>query len=59
MRGLLAFIIEGDPSLRAAQDSPRERAVALYSQKWWEHSCGLRADRVLADEILPATRSDP
>jgi TetR/AcrR family transcriptional repressor of nem operon len=57
----LASIVENDPSLRAGQESPRERAIALYAQMVGAlvlSRAVLSADRPLADEILSAARSD-
>jgi TetR/AcrR family transcriptional repressor of nem operon len=57
----LAAIVEGDPSLQAAQGSPRERAIALYSQMMGAlvlSRAVVSADRTLANEILSAARSD-
>ena len=57
----LASIVENDPTLRAAQESPRERAIALYAQMVGALMLSravLSADRALADEILSAARSD-
>jgi TetR/AcrR family transcriptional regulator, transcriptional repressor for nem operon len=57
----LASIVENDPALRAAQESPRERAMALYAQMVGALMLSravLSADRALANEILSAARSD-
>jgi TetR/AcrR family transcriptional regulator, transcriptional repressor for nem operon len=57
----LASIIESDPSLRAAHESPRERAIALYAQMVGAlvlSRAVASADRGLADEILSAARGD-
>lgn len=57
----LASIVENDPTLRAAQESPRERAIALYAQMVGALMLSravLSSDRALADEILSAARSD-
>src|SRR5260370_22158902 len=57
----LASIVESDPSLQAAQGSPRERAIALYSQMMGAlvlSRAVVSADRTLANEILSAARSD-
>jgi TetR/AcrR family transcriptional repressor of nem operon len=59
--GQLASIIESDPSLRPAQESPRERAMALYAQMVGAlilSRAVVSADRALADEILSAARGD-
>jgi len=57
----LASIVENDPTLRAAQESPRERAIALYAQMVGALMLSravLSSDRALADEILSAARGD-
>lgn len=57
----LAAVVESDQSLRAAQGSPRERAIALYSQMMGAlvlSRAVVSADRTLANEILSAARSD-
>jgi TetR/AcrR family transcriptional repressor of nem operon len=57
----LASIVENDPTLGAAQESPRERAIALYAQMVGALMLSravLSSDRALADEILSAARSD-
>jgi TetR/AcrR family transcriptional repressor of nem operon len=57
----LASIVENDPTLGAAQESPRERAIALYTQMVGALMLSravLSSDRALADEILSAARSD-
>src|SRR5580704_5588186 len=57
----LASIIEEDPGLRAADEPPRDRAIALYAQMVGAlllSRAVLAADRVLANEILSATRND-
>ena len=57
----LASIVENDPSLQAAHESPRERAIALYAQMVGAlvlSRAVMSADRTLADEILAAARSD-
>jgi len=57
----LASIVESDPSLQAAQESPRERAMALYAQMVGAlvlSRAVVSADRILANEILSAARSD-
>jgi TetR/AcrR family transcriptional repressor of nem operon len=59
--GQLTSIIESDPSLRSAQESPRERAIALYAQMVGTlvlSRAVVSADRTLADEILAAARGD-
>jgi TetR/AcrR family transcriptional repressor of nem operon len=56
----LVSIIENDPSLREAQESPRDRAIALYTQMIGAlvlSRAVLSADRPLANEILGAARS--
>jgi TetR/AcrR family transcriptional repressor of nem operon len=57
----LASIVENDPTLGAAQESPRERSIALYAQMVGALMLSravLSSDRALADEILSAARSD-
>jgi TetR/AcrR family transcriptional regulator, transcriptional repressor for nem operon len=57
----LAAIVEGEPSLQAAQGSPRERAIALYSQMMGAFVLSravVSANRTLANEILSAARGD-
>jgi TetR/AcrR family transcriptional repressor of nem operon len=57
----LASIVESDPSLQSAPGSPRERAIALYSQMMGAlvlSRAVVSADRTLANEILSAARSD-
>jgi len=57
----LASIIESDPSLRAAHESPRERAIALYAQMLGAlvlSRAVVSTDPRLADEILSAARGD-
>src|SRR5271168_356595 len=59
--GQLSSIIEGDPLLRAAQESPLERAIALYAQMVGAlvlSRAVMSADRALSDEILSAARVD-
>jgi TetR/AcrR family transcriptional repressor of nem operon len=59
--GQFASVIESDPSLRPAQESPRERAMALYAQMVGAlvlSRAVVSADRTLADEILSAARGD-
>jgi TetR/AcrR family transcriptional repressor of nem operon len=59
--GQLASIIESDPMLQAAQESPRERAIALYAQMVGAlvlSRAVMSADRTLSDEILSAARAD-
>jgi TetR/AcrR family transcriptional repressor of nem operon len=61
MLGQLSSIIESDPTLRAAQESPRERAIALYAQMLGAlvlSRAVMSADRTLSDEILFAARAD-
>jgi TetR/AcrR family transcriptional regulator, transcriptional repressor for nem operon len=57
----LAAIVASDPSLQAAQGSPRERAIALYSQMMGAlvlSRAVVSVDRALANEILYAARND-
>jgi TetR/AcrR family transcriptional repressor of nem operon len=57
----LASIVEDDPALRAAEESPRDRAIALYAQMVGALMLSravLSADRALADEIIVAARND-
>src|ERR1700733_10271171 len=57
----LASIVEDDPALRAAEESPRDRAIALYAQMVGALMLSravLSADRALANEILSAARND-
>ena len=57
----LASIVDSDPALRAAQESSRERAIALYAQMVGAlvlSRAVLSVDPALADEILTAARSD-
>jgi TetR/AcrR family transcriptional repressor of nem operon len=57
----LASTIEDDPALRAAEESPRDRAIALYAQMVGAlllSRAVLSADRALANEILAAARND-
>jgi TetR/AcrR family transcriptional regulator, transcriptional repressor for nem operon len=57
----LTAIVENDPLLRAAQESPRERAIALFSQMVGAlvlSRAVLSVDRALANEILSASRGD-
>jgi TetR/AcrR family transcriptional repressor of nem operon len=57
----LSSIIESDPTLRAAQESPRERAIALYAQMVGAlvlSRAVMSADRPLSNEILSAARDD-
>jgi len=57
----LASIVEDDPALRAAEESPRDRAIALYAQMVGALMLSravLSADRALANEILAAARND-
>jgi TetR/AcrR family transcriptional regulator, transcriptional repressor for nem operon len=57
----LASIVEADLTLRASEERPRERAIALYAQMVGALvlSRAVRgADRALADEILNAARGD-
>ena len=59
--GQLSSIIESDPTLRAAQESPRERAIALYAQMVGAlvlSRAVMSADGTLSDEILFAARGD-
>jgi TetR/AcrR family transcriptional repressor of nem operon len=59
--GQLASIIESDPMLRTAQESSRERAIALYAQMVGALALSravMSANRTLADEILSAARGD-
>ena len=57
----LASIVEDDPALRAAEESPRDRAIALYAQMVGALMLSravLSADRALANEIIVAARND-
>jgi TetR/AcrR family transcriptional regulator, transcriptional repressor for nem operon len=57
----LASIIESDLALRASEEEPRERAIALYAQMVGAlvlSRAVQSADRTLADEILTAARRD-
>jgi TetR/AcrR family transcriptional repressor of nem operon len=57
----LASIVEDDPALRAAEESPRDRAIALYAQMVGALMLSravLSADRALANEIIAAARND-
>jgi TetR/AcrR family transcriptional repressor of nem operon len=57
----LASIVENDPTLRAAEESPRDRAIALYAQMVGALMLSravLSVDRALANEILSAARND-
>ena len=57
----LASIVDSDPALRAARESSRERAIALYAQMVGAlvlSRAVLSVDPALADEILTASRSD-
>jgi TetR/AcrR family transcriptional repressor of nem operon len=57
----LASIVEDDPALRAAEESPRDRAIALYAQMVGALMLSravLSTDRALANEILSAARND-
>jgi len=59
--GQLSSIIESDSMLRAAQESPRDRAIALYAQMVGAlvlSRAVMSADRTLSDEILSAARGD-
>jgi TetR/AcrR family transcriptional repressor of nem operon len=59
--GQLSSIIESDPTLRAAQGPPRERAIALYTQMVGAlvlSRAVMSADPTLSDEILSAARDD-
>jgi len=59
--GQLSSIIESDPTLRAAQESPRQRAIALYAQMVGAlvlSRAVMSADGTLSDEILFAARGD-
>jgi TetR/AcrR family transcriptional regulator, transcriptional repressor for nem operon len=59
--GQLSSIIASDPMLRAAQESPRDRAIALYAQMVGAlvlSRAVMSADRMLSDEILSAARVD-
>ena len=54
-------IVETDPPSLPAQESPRERAIALYAQMVGAlvlSRAVVSADRTLADEILSAARDD-
>jgi TetR/AcrR family transcriptional regulator, transcriptional repressor for nem operon len=57
----LASVVENDPTLRSAQESPRVRAMALFTQMVGAlvlSRAVLSADRALANEILSAARGD-
>jgi TetR/AcrR family transcriptional regulator, transcriptional repressor for nem operon len=57
----LASIVETDLTLRASEEPPRERAIALYAQMVGALVLSRAvesADRALADEILTAARDD-
>jgi TetR/AcrR family transcriptional repressor of nem operon len=57
----LASIVEEDPTLSAAEESSRDRAIALYAQMIGALMLSravLSADRALANEILSAARND-
>jgi TetR/AcrR family transcriptional regulator, transcriptional repressor for nem operon len=57
----LASIVDSDPALRAARESSRARAIALYAQMVGAlvlSRAVLSVDTALADEILTAARSD-
>jgi TetR/AcrR family transcriptional repressor of nem operon len=57
----LASVVANDPTLRAAQESPRGRAIALYAQMVGAlvlSRAVLSPDRALANEILSAARDD-
>lgn len=57
----LASIVDSDPALRSAQESSRERAIALYAQMVGAlvlSRAVLSVAPALADEILTAARSD-
>jgi TetR/AcrR family transcriptional regulator, transcriptional repressor for nem operon len=59
--GQLSSIIASDPMLRAALESPRDRAIALYAQMVGAlvlSRAVMSADRMLSDEILSAARAD-
>jgi TetR/AcrR family transcriptional regulator, transcriptional repressor for nem operon len=59
--GQLSSIIESDPTLRAAQEAPRARAIALYAQMVGAlvlSRAVMSTDRALSDEILSAARGD-
>jgi len=57
----LTSVVDSDPSLRSAQESARERAIALYAQMVGAlvlSRAVVSTDRTLADEILSAARGD-
>jgi TetR/AcrR family transcriptional regulator, transcriptional repressor for nem operon len=57
----LASIVEDDPGLRAAEESPRDRAIALYAQMVGALMLSrsvMSTNRALANEILAAARND-
>lgn len=57
----LASIVEGDRSLKTVHETPRDRAIALYSQMLGAlvlSRAVASANQPLADEILNASRKD-
>jgi TetR/AcrR family transcriptional regulator, transcriptional repressor for nem operon len=57
----LASIVEHDPALCAADEAPRDRAIALYAQMVGALTLSravLSTDPALANEILSAARND-